>query len=126
MSDDKETEPTPRYERTSWDFFLNTGLLWMANSVLHVFGWVIVVAIEDDGTSTAYPARLNGVTGFDRATELDAKAKIANHMMTDQKRIAMNVLESQAWLALARAPKPPVSNSGHLTAEDKAAGLDGK
>lgn len=45
--------------RKSWNEFKNNGLLWLINSILHVFGWAIVIVINDSGEITdAYPARV--------------------------------------------------------------------
>jgi len=43
----------------SWREFQDTGLLWFINTILHVFGWAIVVGVNiDDGSSCAFPARV--------------------------------------------------------------------
>jgi hypothetical protein len=44
-------------EEVSWREFQDAGLLWWVNRALHLFGWVIVLAVEDDGTIRVYPAR---------------------------------------------------------------------
>lgn len=55
-------DPLPAGEdtrRQTWESFRESGMLWMANRVLHVFGWAIVVEI-DDATETiigAHPRR---------------------------------------------------------------------
>jgi hypothetical protein len=42
-----------------WKEFQEIGLLWWVNTMLHMFGWAIVVEVEDDGSiSNAYPARV--------------------------------------------------------------------
>ena len=33
----------------SWEEFRGTGLLWMMNSILHLFGWAIVYEVEEIG-----------------------------------------------------------------------------
>lgn len=46
-------------EKKGWKEFRDTGLLWFINSILHLFGWAIVIAINEDGEITdAYPARV--------------------------------------------------------------------
>jgi hypothetical protein len=57
------------YERRSWEEFIDAGVLWFVNRILHVFGWVIVV--EGDN---AWPARTT-VLGFTQAH--DEKASTA-------------------------------------------------
>jgi hypothetical protein len=45
-------------ERKTWNEFRGAGLLWFINMLLHVFGWAVVVVVEDDGSvSECYPAR---------------------------------------------------------------------
>ena len=44
----------------SWDQFRNSGMLWCANRILHLFGWVIVLEVDNKKnlkTTRAYPAR---------------------------------------------------------------------
>lgn len=46
------------YEEKTWLDFRKTGLLMFINSFLHIFGWCIIIEMEDDGTvSRVYPAR---------------------------------------------------------------------
>ena len=46
------------YEEKTWLDFRKTGLLMFINSFLHIFGWCIIIEMEDDGTfRRAYPAR---------------------------------------------------------------------
>lgn len=32
--------------KKTWDEFRATGLLWLVNTILHVFGWAIVVDVD--------------------------------------------------------------------------------
>ena len=32
----------------SWQEFRETGLFWFVNSILHVFGWVLVVDVDNE------------------------------------------------------------------------------
>lgn len=42
----------------SWEDFRKTGLLAIVNQFLHIFGWAIVVEMDENGTVTeVYPAR---------------------------------------------------------------------
>ena len=41
-------------ERKEWNEFRQTGLLWFINSILHLFGWAIVLSYNDnDNTQCA-------------------------------------------------------------------------
>ena len=44
--------------RKSWEEFRESGLFWFINSILHVFGWAIVMTIDDDKVIDVYPARV--------------------------------------------------------------------
>ena len=45
-------------QKKTWDEFRNTGLFHFVNAFLHIFGWVIVLAIKDNGeVAEVYPAR---------------------------------------------------------------------
>lgn len=43
--------------KKSWQEFRDTGLFLFVNSILHVFGWVIVIEVENDIIKSCYPAR---------------------------------------------------------------------
>ena len=46
------------YEEKTWLDLRKTGLLMFINSFLHIFGWCIVVELDDDDNfRRAYPAR---------------------------------------------------------------------
>ena len=42
----------------SWEEFRDAGFLWLINQTLHLFGWAIVVDMENGKISRAYPARV--------------------------------------------------------------------
>lgn len=44
--------------RKSWEQFRETGLLWLINSILHLFGWAIVCEISEDKVISVYLARV--------------------------------------------------------------------
>lgn len=45
--------------RKTWGEFRDSGLLWFINTILHVFGWSIVVEQSDsEEIVDAYPARV--------------------------------------------------------------------
>ena len=43
----KQTKKSKTVQRKSWKEFRETGLLWFINSILHVFGWAIVLEVAD-------------------------------------------------------------------------------
>jgi hypothetical protein len=47
--------------KKSWEEFQKTGLLWLINSILHLFGWAIVFEVynnDPDNILNVYPARV--------------------------------------------------------------------
>ena len=65
--------------KKSWDEFRNTGLLWFANSILHMFGWAIVVEMEDEKVTNAYPARVT-FRGFSEESISKGYQKVSRWM----------------------------------------------
>lgn len=78
-------------QESSWDEFYKSGLLWWINRSLHLFGWAIVLQVEDDGTiSKVYPARCQ-FRGFDDKTETEGFRKLTNHLVAEQERLLKDV-----------------------------------
>jgi hypothetical protein len=49
---------SPTIHRVRWKEFRESGLLFFINTILHAFGWVIVVDVNEQGEITeAFPAR---------------------------------------------------------------------
>ena len=47
-------------EEKTWEEFIESGLLWFVNTILHLFGWAIVVFKNDNGEiEKVSPARVN-------------------------------------------------------------------
>jgi hypothetical protein len=71
-------------ERRTWQEFQESGLLWAANTILHWFGWAIVIEVDADTSEVrgAYPVRTkwrgfpaaNNERGIQRLTEWMATA----------------------------------------------------
>ena len=36
-------------EQKTWEEVQNTGLLWLINTFLHIFGWTLMTKVDDDG-----------------------------------------------------------------------------
>lgn len=45
-------------ERKSWEEFRDTKLLWFVNTILHAFGWAIVIEKDNGMIKDVYPARV--------------------------------------------------------------------
>lgn len=70
------------YEEKTWLDFRKTGLLTFINTFLHIFGWCIIVELDDDGNfSRAYPARTKW-RGFS-SDAMDRAYRNVTHLMKE-------------------------------------------
>lgn len=76
--------------RESWRAFQMCGLLWWVNRTLHLFGWAIVLSEAEDGSVTAFPARV-GYRGFDEETEDQGFKALTAHMFSDSHTLLSDV-----------------------------------
>lgn len=65
--------------KKSWKQFKNSGLLWFINTILHVFGWAIVLEVENNDIINAYPARVT-FRGFSDESNTDGYIKLSQYM----------------------------------------------
>ncbi len=66
----------------NWEEFQSSGLLWFVNSILHVFGWAIVLQHTPNAYGyqvTAYPARVS-FRGFDDKATTAGHKKVASYL----------------------------------------------
>lgn len=67
-------------EKKTWKDFRECGMIWFVNRIIHVFGWAIVLQIEEDGSITdVYPARCK-FRGFSHDVETDGFKKVSQFM----------------------------------------------
>ena len=66
-------------KKISWNEFRNSGMLWMANMILHIFGLAIVYEIEDGKITEVYPARVK-YRGFSEKDNSNGYKKISEYM----------------------------------------------
>ena len=80
-------------DRKTWEQFRESGLLWFINSTLHLFGWAIVVEVEEDGSiSNAYPARVK-FRGFDVGTNDKGYKKVSQYLKDNVEDLVKETLE---------------------------------
>lgn len=66
--------------KKSWEQFRNTGLLWFINSTLHLFGWSIVMEMNDEGKVTSvYPARVS-YRGFPEEDNTNGYSRVTSYL----------------------------------------------
>lgn len=74
-------------KRSSWSEFRDTGLLWLINSMLHLFGWCIVIEKDDNNNFTgAYPAKTD-FRGFSEKSNTKNYKKITEYMINNSAEL---------------------------------------
>jgi len=73
-------------EERTWDEFRKSGLLWWVNRTLHLFGWAIVVEVDEtnEHVTRAYPARCK-FRGFAEESETRGFRNLTNYMHTESE-----------------------------------------
>ena len=75
---DEENKKKP-VTKKSWDEFRDNGLLWFINTILHMFGWAIVVEVDNGEVINAYPARVT-FRGFSEESTTNGYQKVSKWM----------------------------------------------
>ena len=63
----------------SWDEFRDSGLLWFINTILHTFGWAIVVEMDKGEIIRCYPARVK-FRGLSEERNTEGYKQLSNYM----------------------------------------------
>jgi len=81
-------------EKKTWKEFRESGLLWFINTILHMFGWAIVIDIDhDNGKITeGYPARCK-FRGFDEKNTTDGYAKVTKYLQENINELVKDLKE---------------------------------
>ena len=75
------------FEKKTWREFQANGLLWFINSILHVFGWAIVVIVNDFNNITdVYPARTK-CRGFPMETNIRHYKDLTEYMVANANKL---------------------------------------
>lgn len=64
--------------KKSWIEFKETGLIWWINTILHTFGWAIVIEMDNDEVVSVYPARVK-FRGFSEKSNTEGYKKVAKY-----------------------------------------------
>ena len=66
--------------KKTWNEFRETGLVFLINSILHVFGWAIVLELDSKGNVlNAYPSRVK-FRGFSHNVMSASYQKITEYL----------------------------------------------
>jgi len=79
--------------KKTWQDFRDTGLFMFINTILHAFGWAIVVEVDEDGIiNNCYPARVK-FRGFDGDDQTEMHKKIGNYLKDNSEELAKEAAE---------------------------------
>lgn len=67
-------------EKRSIEEFRNSGLLLLVNQFLHIFGWALVVEVDEDGKATNFYPKHCKFRGFDNRSTKKAYKMVTYHM----------------------------------------------
>lgn len=77
---------TKNVEKRTWDEFRKTGLFMFVNTILHAFGWALVVEVnnykelgESAPVTACYPARVK-FRGFAEEDQTEMHERIAGYL----------------------------------------------
>jgi hypothetical protein len=67
--------------KKSWQEFRQSGLFWLVNTTLHMFGWALVMNIDQETQeiTEVYPARVK-FRGFDEESNTEGYIKVSQYM----------------------------------------------
>jgi hypothetical protein len=78
-------------EKRSWEEFRLAGLLWWVNHLLHLFGWALVLEMNDDETiRDVYPAHCH-FRGFETKNNDLGFWRLTKHMHANADRVLKDV-----------------------------------
>lgn len=81
-------------KKKTWQEFRKTGLLWFMNTILHAFGWAIVVEVERGEITGAYPARVR-FRGFDEVSNTTGYQNVARYMKEEADQLIEEAADSE-------------------------------
>lgn len=75
-------------EPKTWNDFRDSGLFWFINTILHAFGWSIIVEIDNETNNIigAYPARVK-FRGFDEKSNTEGYIKLSQYMKDNSEEL---------------------------------------
>jgi len=83
MKKKNETEVSqerPMVERRTVKEFRETGLLVLVNQFLHIFGWALVVEVDDNGKVIDFFPAYCKFRGFSNETTMRAYQRVTKHI----------------------------------------------
>ncbi len=94
MEYDRKEVAGPMVSPRSWKEFHETGLLWWINRTLHLFGWALVMVINNEEIVDFYPARV-GFRGFGEKSEENGFKKVSSYLQKNAEILAGEAREGK-------------------------------
>ena len=67
-------------QKSKWETFRSTGLVWFINQTLHLFGWALAFEYDDNNQlKDVYPARVK-FRGFDEKINTEGYQKVSEYL----------------------------------------------
>ena len=79
-------------EKKTWKEFKDTGLLWLINSLLHLFGWAICLEVNEGVVTDVFPARVK-FRGFSESNNTEGYKKISQYMRDNAEALSQEAKE---------------------------------
>lgn len=79
-------------EKKTWKEFKDTGLLWLINSLLHLFGWAICLEVNEGVVTDVFPARVK-FRGFSESDNTEGYKKISQYMRDNAEALLQEAKE---------------------------------
>ena len=73
-------------ERKTWEEFRDSKLLWFINTILHTFGWAIVIESDNDMVTDVYPARVK-FRGFSEKINTEGYIGLSKYMKDNSEEL---------------------------------------
>lgn len=74
-----ETKEVEMITKRTWEEFRSSGLLWLVNTMLHVFGWSLVFQFEGEKVIGVFPARVK-FRGFSNDVNTNSYINLSEYM----------------------------------------------
>ena len=112
-------------EKRTWAEFRKSGLLWFINTILHAFGWSIILEIDSETKeiTDCYPARVK-FRGFSEERNTEGYKKLSCYMRDNADELFKEAIgdeEDESQIipnALYKQEVPPPNFVIHKGADD--------
>lgn len=79
-------------DRKTWKEFKDSKLLWFVNTIIHTFGWAIVIEIDNDMVTDVYPARVK-FRGFSEKINTEGYIGLSKYMKENCEELLKEAIQ---------------------------------